>query len=85
MNIERAIEMIDEYLLEPNNISREWVECLTLCRKKLKCGTWLINPDGYYPYCSECGEEPTEKHLPHFCPNCGASMKGGEIIAEKEN
>ena len=36
MNIERAIEMIDEYILEPNNISKEWVECMRLCRQVLK-------------------------------------------------
>lgn len=36
MTIEKAIEMIDEYLLEPNNISREWVACLKLCRHLLK-------------------------------------------------
>ena len=35
MNIEKAIEMIDEYLLEPNNISREWVECMRICRRVL--------------------------------------------------
>lgn len=31
----QAIAMIDEYLLEPNNISKEWVECLRLCRGAL--------------------------------------------------
>ena len=36
MTKERAIAMIDEYLLEPNNISKEWVECLRLCREALK-------------------------------------------------
>ena len=32
---ERAIAMIDEYLLEPNNISPEWVEILRMCRAAL--------------------------------------------------
>ena len=35
MTIGRAIAMIDEYLLEPNNISHEWVEALMLCKKAL--------------------------------------------------
>ena len=36
MTKEKATAMIDEYLLEPNNISKEWVECLKLCREALK-------------------------------------------------
>ena len=36
MTKERAIAMIDEYLLEPNSIQEEWVECLILCREALK-------------------------------------------------
>lgn len=35
MNIEKAIEMIDDYLLEPNSISAEWVEVLKMCRNAL--------------------------------------------------
>lgn len=38
-------------------------------------GSWLINPDGYYPYCSRCKEEPKSGELSKFCPNCGADMK----------
>lgn len=37
-------------------------------------GQWLINPDGYYPYCSECGEEPDSGVMTKRCPNCGAKM-----------
>ena len=36
MDKEKAIEMIDEYLLEPNNINKEWVECLQLCKQALE-------------------------------------------------
>ena len=32
MKIKKAIEMIDEYLLEPNNIQKDWVEVLKICR-----------------------------------------------------
>lgn len=35
MTTEKAIEMIDEYLLEPNNIDKMWVEALGLCRDAL--------------------------------------------------
>ena len=37
-------------------------------------GRWLINSDGYYPYCSECKEEPKSGIMTHYCPNCGAKM-----------
>ena len=43
-----------------------------------KEGKWIINCDGYYPYCSLCGEEPNIKHseeLPPYCPYCGARNK----------
>ena len=39
-----------------------------------KHGKWLINPDGYYPYCSECGQEPKEREMTKFCSNCGTNM-----------
>ena len=41
-----------------------------------KQGKWLINPDGYYPYCSECKEEPKGRIMTKFCPECGADMRG---------
>lgn len=39
-----------------------------------KQGKWLINPDGYYPYCSECGAEPEGRKMTKFCPECGTPM-----------
>ena len=41
-------------------------------------GRWLINPDGYYPYCSACGQEPQGRVLTDYCPNCGARMGAAE-------
>lgn len=39
---------------------------------------WEINPDGYYPYCSNCGEEPQDStNLKPYCANCGAKMIDG--------
>ena len=37
---------------------------------------WLINSDGYYPYCSACMTEPKDGIMTDFCPSCGARMKG---------
>ena len=37
-----------------------------------KTGKWLINSDGYYPYCSQCKYEP--KEMTRHCPNCGVEM-----------
>ena len=39
-------------------------------------GKWLINSDGYYPYCSECKAEPKSGEMTDFCPKCGAKMEG---------
>ena len=40
--------------------------------------SWEINPDGYYPYCSNCGEEPQDgRNLMFYCANCGCHMTGG--------
>ena len=40
----------------------------------VKHGEWLINPDGYYPYCSECKEESRSGYMTKYCPECGAKM-----------
>jgi hypothetical protein len=39
-------------------------------------GEWKINPDGWYPYCSNCGNEPKNGVMSDYCPDCGAYMKG---------
>ena len=44
---------------------------------------WLINSDGYYPYCSNCSYEPKTEVIDlcadvgdiHICPNCGARIE----------
>jgi len=45
---------------------------------KIGCGNarWLINSDGYYPYCSACMAEPEDGKMTDFCPSCGARMDG---------
>ena len=47
-------------------------------------GEWLINSDGYYPYCSNCKESPEGK-MTNFCPNCGADMCKQERKETSEN
>lgn len=42
--------------------------------KEVVHGKWLINCDGYYPYCSVCTEEPKGGNMTKYCPNCGAKM-----------
>lgn len=41
-------------------------------------GRWIINCDGYYPYCSECKVEPDRGKMTPYCPICGARMDGVE-------
>ena len=40
----------------------------------VKHGKWLICTDGYYPYCSECGNEPTRGEMTKYCSECGTRM-----------
>lgn len=37
--------------------------------------TWYINPDGYYPQCTNCWNEPESGELEDVCPTCGAIME----------
>lgn len=39
-----------------------------------KHAKWLINCDGYYPYCSNCLTEPQSGKMTKYCPKCGAKM-----------
>ena len=39
---------------------------------------WIINTDGYYPYCSYCHEEPTSGIRTKYCPECGRRMEDGK-------
>lgn len=37
-----------------------------------KTAHWDICCDGFYPFCSHCGE--AAQHMTRFCPNCGRKM-----------
>lgn len=42
--------------------------------KYLTHAHWIINSDGYYPYCSNCKAEPENGKMTKFCAECGAIM-----------
>ena len=56
MNTNKAIKMIDEYLLEPNSIHPEWVKCLQLCKQALKPHSNIIRAKrkGWGKWCDGC-------------------------------
>lgn len=41
-------------------------------KREEKTAHWDISCDGFYPFCSHCGE--ATKHMSPFCPNCGRKM-----------
>ena len=45
-------------------------------KREGQVGEWLINPDGYYPYCSVCHNVQVNGKMTNYCPACGAYMKG---------
>jgi hypothetical protein len=49
----------------------------------VKSAHWFINPDGFYPQCSNCGYEPPRELIrrngdamifPRYCPECGCKL-----------
>ena len=49
-----------------------------------KYGEWIINSDGYYPYCSLCYQEPEGRVMTKYCPTYGAKMSGADMRGEKD-
>ena len=47
--------------------------------QEVRHGKWEINCDGYYPYCSNCKEEPKNGAMSDYCPNCGCKMDGESV------
>lgn len=63
------------YVLEQYDLTVEMIDIQDSPTK----GEWKINPDGWYPYCSNCLSEPKNGDTTNFCPQCGCDMrKGGE-------
>ena len=48
---------------------------LIIKKNKTREARWIINSDGYYPYCSACMTEQQNGEMTDYCPNCGAKMK----------
>lgn len=43
-----------------------------------KIAHWVICSEGFYPYCSCCGDEPKGREMTRYCPSCGAFMENNE-------
>ena len=67
------------------NEIREYIDSMpTVEAEPVKHAHWYINPDGYYPQCSNCGYEPPRELIrrngdalifPRYCSECGADTK----------
>lgn len=62
-------------MLLSRNTLLDYIKHMPSVSPKQKIGEWRINSDGYYPYCSECKEEPKNRETTKYCPNCGAKME----------
>ena len=68
----------EEY--EHSNIYKHDIEALQFGinaieqAEKGETAKWVICCDGYYPFCSVCGEEPPGREMSRYCPNCGRRM-----------
>lgn len=51
------------------------IDKLPAVQPKQKTGQWMINSDGYYPYCSRCKREPRSRIMTKYCAECGAFME----------
>ena len=50
------------------------IECVETDSSDTIHAKWEISSDGYYPYCSNCKNEPQGREMTKWCPNCGAKM-----------
>ena len=65
-----------------DEVKRDFVEiCKSISDadvQEVKHAEWKINCDGYYPYCSNCKQEPHGREMSQYCPHCGCIMDGEE-------
>lgn len=79
MDYKKYIQMIDEYLQEPNNINREWVECLKVCRsglERMRPKKPIHNEKDNIRFslcynCPECGRTFSGTGIADYCYHCG--------------
>jgi len=64
-----------EHMVRASAMVIEMIQDAPTIEPQRKKGEWIINSDGYYPYCSECRKEPKSGDMTDFCPNCGADMR----------
>ena len=72
--IQRTMDMQDLYL--PVHFIELLNDVPAADVKPVLRARWEICSDGYYPFCSNCRNEPQGRSLTDFCPNCGADMRG---------
>lgn len=66
---------LGEYCCDIVSDTMAFIEELpTIEAEPVKHGRWEINCDGYYPYCSNCKNEPQGREMTLYCPNCGVRM-----------
>ena len=77
MTIEQAYKILTEHTRQYVGMydAKALEVAIAVMREHLPKAHWYINPDGYYPQCSNCNEEPESGELEPICPNCGAVME----------
>ena len=77
-NIMRCVGKQDALHLVQDMVNDEVPDNLRLPAADVKPvlrARWEICSDGYYPYCSNCKNEPQGRVMTDFCPYCGADMR----------
>lgn len=83
MTHEQVIAQLEELIADRRSLKNgvdddiydKDIEALKCARAVLEyTAHWEICCDGYYPFCSECGEEPPGREMSRYCPNCGRRM-----------
>ena len=52
-----------ELLFNINKIIEQQEEYHTINENDIPQTQWVINPDGYYPVCNRCGDEPEGRQI----------------------
>ena len=62
-----ALYDLDEADYVDNTFIEEELQKVPAIYSEQKTGRWLINSDGYYPYCSICKNEPQGRIMTDYC------------------
>lgn len=58
-------------------VPKEFIDDAPTIEQERKTGEWILGDKNYH--CSECGNEPFYSrniYTLHYCPHCGAKMRG---------